>query len=183
MPEITPTDGNANVSTLNTIINQVVATVNKLSNQIGQSQSNYERNNDELMEVKRMITDFIMKINGLPLQNQEDIEDIQKQLAEISNTIVRITNSIENIQKDLEPIEEDVKYLKDNMGIILDFKEDYETTQCESDQKRKILWSRVWEVLKPVAIIFSAAGMAFMLYYLGKLFMYLSQLLQNTILK
>jgi len=183
MEDMSPITENSSNSTIVTIVNQLITNLNKMSNLIGQAQSSYDRNNEELLEVKRMVMDFIIKINDLPLKNEKNIEELFDKMRDISDRISIIENNFKQVNESLPPIKETVDTLNDNMEVIFDFKKDYEKCQQEVLNKRKIFWGKVWELIKPILIVIVSGAIVLLFLYLGNFLVSLGEFLKSNLLK
>ena len=183
MEDMTPINENSSNSTIVPIVNQLITNINKISNLIGQTQSSYDRNNEELLEVKKMVMEFIIKINDLPIKNEKDIEELFDKMRDISDRISIIENNFKQVNESLPPIKETVDTLNDNMDVIFDFKKDYEKCQQEVLNKRKVFWSKMWELTKPILIIIVSGAIVLLFLYLGNFLVSLGEFLKSNLLK
>ena len=184
MPQdITPINEKSSNSTIVTIVNQLITNLNKMSNLIGQAQSSYDRNNEELMEVKRMVTDFIIKRNDLPLKNEKEVKELSEKIQDISDRLIIVENSLKQTTESFTPMQETVSTLADNMEVIFDFKKDYEQSQQKVINNRRAIWGKVWELAKPVLIILFSGAIILLFIKLGNVFIAIGEFLSRNLLR
>lgn len=154
------------------IISDILSRIDNLVLLVSESQSNFNRNNSDFTAIKKDLSEFINKVDGVPFRNEKQIDLLAEKIQKLLLDVERLNTCNIDTQGALEKISE-------LLYEVRQFKEEYDS---EKRSKFKSIQSRndkVWQILKPLVIMLLTILISYLLIALGEALSKAGLLLQN----